>query len=173
MNFGVKASVTSLRDKCGDVLIRVIIYKGAIKPMKIYKTVLLCTLLTILSLPLGCEKTIEEEVIQPIESMYDQKDVAVLEAAVANVRQVRSALMRYPVNSVDNEYPRDTQLYDYDSLREILVSESLPPDMADLMWDPASGINYSSDGISFSLQVRAMTKKNELITATARGVTMQ
>ena len=141
--------------------------------MKIFRTVLLCALLIILSLPLGCEKTIEEEVIQPIESMYDQKDAAVLEAAVTNVRQVRSALMRYPVNSADNEYPKDTQVYDYDSLREILASESLPLDMADLMWDPASGINYTSDGISFSLQVRAMTKKNETITATASGVTTQ
>ena len=118
--------------------------------MKIFKTVLLGTLLIILFLPLGCEKMIEEEVIQPIESMYDQKVVAVLQTAVANVRQVRSALMRYAVGSVDNEYPRDTQVYDYDSLREILASESLPPDMADLMWNPASGFNYSSDGASFS-----------------------
>ncbi len=141
--------------------------------MKLFKTVLLFMLLIILSLPLGCEKMIEEEVIQPVERMYDQKDAAVLEAAVANVRQVRSALMRYPVVSADNEYPKDTQVYDYDSLREILATESLPLDMADLMWDPASGIVYSSDGVSFSLQVRAMTKKSELITATARSVTTQ
>jgi len=138
--------------------------------MKILKTALLFTMLLILSLSLGCEKTIEEEVIQPIESMYGQKDAAALEAAVANVQMIRSALMRYPVISAENEYPRDTQVYDYDSLREILVSANLPTDMADLMWDPASGINYSSDGLFFSFQVRAMTKNNEVITAAANGV---
>lgn len=139
--------------------------------MKPFKTVYLFTLLITLSLPLGCEKTIDEEVIKPVGGMYSQKDKVVLKAAVANAQQVRSALMMYAAGSVDSEYPRDTQVYDYNSLREILASESLPANMADLKWDPASGINYSSDGASFSLQVRAMTKNKELITATASGVT--
>jgi hypothetical protein len=138
--------------------------------MKIYEHILLCTLLLIFSLLLGCEKTVDEDVVQPIESMYGQKDAAAMEAAVANVQMVRSALMRYPAVSMENEYPRDTQIYDYDSLREILVSANLPTSMADLMWDPAFGINYSSDGLSFSFQVRAMTKNNAVITATERGV---
>ena len=139
--------------------------------MKIFKPVFLCCLLIILTFPLGCEKTIDEEMIKPVENMYSQKDEVVLKTAIANVQQVRSALMMYAAGSVDSEYPRDTQLYDYSSLREMLASESLPANMADLKWDPVSGINYSYDGASFSLQVRAMTKNKELITATASGVT--
>ena len=138
--------------------------------MKKFNTVLLCTLLLIFSLPLGCEKTIEEEVVQPVERIVAQKDDAILEAAVSNVRQVRSGLMRYPAVSADNEYPSDIQVFNYDTLRETLTSENLPPNMADLMWDPAFGIDYSSDGLSFTFQVRALTKNNEVITATARGV---
>ena len=138
--------------------------------MKILKIVLLCSLLLTLFIPLGCDKAIEEEVIKPIEGMYDQKDAAALEAAVTNVRQVRSGLMRYPAVSADNEYPSDIQVFNYDTLRETLTSENLPPNMADLMWDPAFGINYSSDGLSFTFQVRALTKKSELITATTNGV---
>ncbi|NOY87162.1 MAG: hypothetical protein GXP52_07680 [Deltaproteobacteria bacterium] len=138
--------------------------------MKTFKTALLCILLITFSLSLGCEKTMDEDVVQPVKSMYNQKDTTMLKTAVANVRQVRSALMMYAAGSADSEYPKDTQVYDYDSLRKILASKSLPPDMADLMWDPAPGINYSSDGASFSLQVRALTKKNEIITATASSV---
>ena len=142
--------------------------------MKILKAVLLCPLLlTLPLLPLGCGNAVEEEVIKPIEHMVEQKDVAVLATAVTNVRQVRSGLMRYPAVSVDNEFPKDTQVVDYDTLREILVSENLSPDMANLMWDPAYGIRYSSDGLSFTFQVQALTRERELITATMRGVEIQ
>lgn len=134
------------------------------------KTVFLIFLLVILSLPLGCEKTIDEEVIKPVENMYSQKDEVILKAAVANVQQVRSTLMMYAAGSADSGYPKGSQVYDYNSLREILPPESLPANMADLKWDPASGINYSSDGASFTLQVRAMTGKKEAITATESGV---
>ncbi len=141
--------------------------------MRKFKTVFLCSLFIILFLPLGCGKTIDEEVIQPVERMYNQKEEVVLKTAVANARQVRSALMMYASGSVDNEYPRDTEVYNYDSLREILASANLPQDMADLKWDPASGINYFSDGASFTLQVVAMTRKKEVVTATASGVTLR
>ncbi|MDF1535809.1 MAG: hypothetical protein P1S46_04810 [bacterium] len=99
-----------------------------LRPEKILRTtILLCAGLVMVCLPCGCERTVEEEVIRPIERMYDQKDAAALEAAVSNVRQVRAALMRYPVTSADNEYPNDAQVYSYDTLREVLAPESLPP----------------------------------------------
>ncbi len=138
--------------------------------MKIFKTASLCALLIVFSLVVGCGKTMDKDVVQPVKSMYSQEDATVLKTAVTNVRQVRSALMTFAAGSANSEYPGDTQVYDYDSLREILPSASLPQDIADLKWDPAAGINYSSDGASFTLQVRALTKKNKLITATAAGV---
>jgi len=140
------------------------------KLMRKLKPIFLCTLLLILSLPLGCEKTIDEEVLKPIEGMHNQKDEVVLKAAVANAQQVRGALMIYAAVSAGSGYPGDTQVYDYSSLREILSSESLPQKMADLKWDPASGFEYSSDGASFAFRIRAMTGKKETITATESGV---
>ena len=135
-----------------------------------YNPAFLITMFLILSLPLGCEKTIDEEIVKPIEGMHNQKDETTLKAAVANAQHVRSSLLMYAVNSADNEYPRETEVYDYGSLREILASASLPQNMADLKWNPASGIQYSSDGASFSLQVTAMTVRKEVITATESGV---
>jgi hypothetical protein len=138
--------------------------------MRTFKVVLVWALFLVLFLPIACERTVEEELIKPVERMVEQRDDAVLEAAVANVRQIRSGLMRYPAVSADNEYPSDIHVFNYDTLRETLSSENLPPNMADLMWDPAFGMNYSSDGLSFTFQVRALTKESELITATTRGV---
>ena len=108
--------------------------------MKISKYTLLLALLIIPLLSLGCEKTIDEEIVKPIEGMHNQKDQFTLKAAVANVQQVRSTLMMYAAGSADSGYPRDSQVYDYRSLRDILPPESLPANMADLKWDPASGI---------------------------------
>jgi hypothetical protein len=119
----------------------------------------------------ACERTIEEEVIKPIESMYGQKDVARALAAESNVRTVRAALMRYPATSPSNQYPGDMDIYDYGTLREVLADENLPPDMTELMWDAGFGVTYTSDGYSFTLQVKALTTGRETITATPNGVT--
>jgi hypothetical protein len=120
----------------------------------------------------GCERTIEEEVVQPIEAIYGQKSAASLEAAVANVRIVRSALMRYPATSSDNLYPDDMVITGYDSLREILTDENLPVDMGELLWDPSYGIRYMSDGYGFTFEVHALSG-GKVITATPRGVTVE
>ena len=117
----------------------------------------------------ACEKTLEEEVIKPIERMYGQKSIATSQAAVSNVQTVRAALMRYPAISSANEYPGEMEIFDYGSLRDVLADENLPPDMVELMWDPANGITYISDGYSFTFQVRSVS--GETITATTNGVT--
>jgi len=119
----------------------------------------------------GCEKAVEEEVIKPIEMMYGQKNIATAEAAISNVRTVRAALMRYPALSESNEYPGEMEMFNYDSLREVLVDENLPPDMTELMWDPSFGFTYRSDGYTFTFEVRALSGEREIITATPGGVT--
>ncbi|MCJ7500157.1 hypothetical protein MUP29_07860 [bacterium] len=118
----------------------------------------------------GCEKTIEEDVIKPIEMMVGQKSAAAAQVAVSNVNNVRAALMRYPAVSPANEYPDDMDLYDYSTLREILADANLPADMTELMWDPAHGISYRSDGYTFTFEVRALSGDRETITATVNGV---
>ena len=125
--------------------------------------------LTLLFLFPACEKTIDEEVIKPVEMMVGQKGKAASLAAVANAQNVRSALMRYPAISPSNEYPGDMDIYDYDTLRQTLSDAGLPQNMAELMWDPAHGINYRSDGTSFNLEVKALS--GETIVATPGGVT--
>jgi len=113
----------------------------------------------------------EEEVIKPIEMMVGQKSAAAAEAAITNVRTVRAALMRYPAISASNEYPGDMDIYDYRSLREVLADENLPPDMAELLWDPAFGVTYRSDGYTFTFEVKAISADGGIITATPGGVT--
>lgn len=120
----------------------------------------------------GCERTVEEEVVQPIEAIYSRKGAASLEAAAANVRMVRASLMRYPATSPDNLYPTDTVIVDYESLREVLTDANLPPDMAQLMWDPFHGIRYMSDGYTFTFEVRALSG-SRAITATPNGLTVE
>jgi hypothetical protein len=127
--------------------------------------------LSIFLLLTGCEKTMEEDVIKPIEMMVRQKSAAAAQVAVSNVNNVRAALMRYPAVSPSNEYPEDMDLYDYSTLREILADANLPADMTELMWDPAHGITYRSDGYSFTFEVRALSGDRETITATVNGVT--
>ena len=117
----------------------------------------------------GCEKTVEEEVVAPIEMMVGQKGAATSLAAETNVRTVRAALMRYPATSPANQYPGDMDITDYEALRELLPDENLSADMTELMWDPAYGIRYQSDGNTFSFQVKALS--GEVITATERGIT--
>jgi len=119
----------------------------------------------------ACEKMVEDEVIKPIESMYGQKSVATSQAALSNVQTVRAALMRYPAVSSSNEYPGEMEIFDYASLRDVLADENLPPDMAELMWDPGFGITYISDGYSFTLTVKALSTEQETITATPKGIT--
>ena len=118
----------------------------------------------------GCEKTMEEDVIKPIEMMVGQKSAAAAQVAVSNVNNVRASLMRYPAVSPSNEYPGDMDLYDYSTLREILADANLPADMTELMWDPAYGIIYRSDGYTFTFEVRALSGDRETITATVNGV---
>ena len=118
----------------------------------------------------ACERTVEEDIIKPIEMMVGQKSAAAAEAAIANVRTVRAALMRYPAVSASNEYPGEMDIYDYRTLREILADANLPPDMSELMWDPAYGISYRSDGYTFTFEVRALSGDRETITATPNGV---
>ena len=118
----------------------------------------------------ACEKTMEEDVIKPIEMMVGQKSAAAVLVAVSNVNNVRAALMRYPAVSPSNEYPGDMDIYDYRTLRQVLTDANLPPDMAELMWDPAHGINYRSDGTTFTFEVRALSGDQEIITATPGGV---
>jgi hypothetical protein len=120
----------------------------------------------------GCERTIEEEVVQPIEAIYGQKNVASLETALSNVRTVRSALMRYPATSSENLYPEDMKIIGYDSLRQVLTDENLPADMSELMWDPSYGISYLSDGYTFKFKVRALGGE-KVITATPNGVKVE
>ena len=119
----------------------------------------------------ACERTMEEEVIKPIEMMYGQKNVATALAAESNVRTVRAALLRYPATSPTNQYPGDMDIYDYRTLRDVLPDENLPPDMAELMWDPASGVTYRSDGYTFTFEVKALSADGGIITATPGGVT--
>ena len=119
----------------------------------------------------GCEKTVEEEVIKPIEMMYGQKNVATVLAAESNVRTVRAALLRYPTTSPTNQDPGDMDIYDYRTLRDVLPDENLPPDMAELMWDSAFGVTYRSDGYTFTFEVRALSADGEIITATPGGIT--
>lgn len=135
-----------------------------------------CQIMTILfifaALVPGCERTVEQEVIQPIKAMHGQKEAASLEAALANVRIVRSALMRYPVISSENLYPADTAITGYDSLRDVLTDENLPGDMSDLMWDPSYGVRYTSDGYTFTFQVKT-AGDGKVITATTNGVKVE
>jgi len=119
----------------------------------------------------ACEKTVEEEVIKPIEMMYGQKNVATALAAESNVRTVRAALLRYPTTSPTNQYPGDMDIYDYRTLRDVLPDENFPPDMAELMWDPAFGVTYRSDGYTFTFEVKALSADGEIITATPGGIT--
>jgi hypothetical protein len=141
--------------------------------MNRFKCYLIFTLIpfSFLLLFSGCEKTVEEDVIKPIEMMYGQKSVATALAAESNVRTVRAALLRYPATSPTNQYPGDMDIYDYRTLREVLVDENLPPDMTELMWDPAFGVTYRSDGYTFTFEVRALSGDSEIITATPGGVT--
>ncbi|MDT8396220.1 MAG: hypothetical protein RRA32_07245 [bacterium] len=83
-----------------------------LRPEKILRTtILLCAGLVMVCLPCGCERTVEEEVIRPIERMYDQKDAAALEAAVSNVRPEGGFYVLLP------KYP-DTRLPDLWMLRQ-------------------------------------------------------
>lgn len=116
----------------------------------------------------ACEKKIEEEIIQPVEMMVSQKGKAASLAAVTNVQTVRAALLRFPANSPTSQYPGDMDIYDYAALRELLVDENLPSEMAELMWDPAYGVRYQSDGYTFTFKVR--TFSGETITATPGGI---
>ena len=134
--------------------------------------VLLLLLLSVTAMVLGCERTVEEEVVQPIESMHGQKEVASLETAVANIRTVRSALMRYPATSSENLYPDNMTVTDYDSLREVLADENLPFNIETLLWDPSFGISYISDGYTFTLEVKALSG-GKMITATPNGVKVE
>lgn len=109
--------------------------------------------------------------IKPIEMMYGQKSVAAALAAETNVRTVRAALMRYPATSPTNQYPGDMDIYDYRTLREVLADENLPAEMTELMWDAGIGIKYTSDGNSFTFQVKALSGERETITATPKGIT--
>jgi len=120
----------------------------------------------------GCEKTIDEEVVRPIEAMHGQKEVASIETAMANVQAVRSALMRYPATSTENLYPSEMDITGYDSLREVLADAGLPGNMADLMWDPFYGIRYASDGYTFTFQVKA-AGNGKVVTATPSGVEVE
>ena len=128
-------------------------------------------LLSILIITPACERTMEEDVIKPIEMMYGQKSVAAALAAETNVRTVRAALMRYPATSPTNQYPGDMDIYDYRTLREVLADENLPAEMTELMWDAGIGIKYTSDGNSFTFQVKALSGERETITATPKGIT--
>lgn len=117
----------------------------------------------------ACEKKIEEDVIQPIEMMVGQKSTATSLAAESNVFTVRAALLRYPATSPTNQYPGDMDIYDYETLRELLVDENLPTSIGELMWDPGYGVMYQSDGHTFTFEVRALS--GETITATPEGIT--
>ena len=117
----------------------------------------------------ACERTVEEEVIAPLESLVEQKSAASLETSVINVRTVRAALMRFPVNSPENLYPDDRDVFDYESLRYTLTDENLPPDMSELMWDSSYGVVYHSDGYTFTFEVRALGNGG-IISATPGGV---
>ena len=102
----------------------------------------------------GCEKTVEEDIIQPVEMMVGQKSKAANLAAETNVQTVRAALQRYPSTSPTNQYPGDMDISDYDTLRELLAGENLPDSMDELMWDPAYEVRYESDGYTFTFEVR-------------------
>jgi len=119
----------------------------------------------------SCDRTVEEEVIKPVELMYGQKNAAADQVAATNVQTVRAALMRYPATSPSGQYPGDMDIYDYGSLRETLSDANLPQNIAELMWDPAYGITYRSDGSTFTFEVRALTKDREIISATPGGIT--
>jgi hypothetical protein len=129
-------------------------------------TLLSFTFFLILS---GCEKTVEEDVIQPIEMMAGQKSAAASLAAESNVRIIRAALLRYPAASSTNQYPGDMDIYDYETMRELLADENLPASIGELMWEPAYGVRYHSDGYTFTFQVKALS--GETITATPEGIT--
>ena len=117
----------------------------------------------------GCEKKIEEDIIQPVEMMVGQKGKASSLAARTNVQAVRAALMRYPAVSGTNEYPGDMDIYDYTTLRQTLADANLPADISEAMWDPAYGVSYRSQGADFTFEVKALS--GETIVATAGGVT--
>jgi len=119
----------------------------------------------------SCQNAVEEDVIKPVETMYGQKGVAADLAAFTNVQTVRAALMRYPATHPSGRYPGDMDIYDYPSLRETLPEANLPGDMAELMWDPAYGIRYRSDGSSFTFEAKALSGEREVLTATPGGVT--
>ena len=117
----------------------------------------------------ACEKKIEEDIIQPVEMMVGQKGKAASLAATTNVQTVRAALIRYPAVSGTSEYPGDMDIYDYETLRGLLVDENLPTSIGELMWDPGYGVRYQSDGHTFTFEVRALS--GETITATPEGIT--
>jgi hypothetical protein len=121
----------------------------------------------------GCGDAVEKEVVQPVENMLEGRDRATLEAASANVRTIRMALMRYPTTSPDDLFPSNGDIFDYESLREVLAGTNLPEDMADLKWDESYGIEYDSDGYQFRFSVKAGTRDRETITATPAGVTVR
>ena len=121
---------------------------------------------------LGCGSKGSSSDSNPVVQAYKGKDKAALQVAAANVRSVKSALMGYVSQSADGLYPQTFDIYEYDDLRKLLPQANLPPSMAALKWDASSGIQYESDGTTFTFSVTALTSNRETITATPREVTV-
>ncbi len=138
----------------------------------IFRGVVLMLLTAGIALSPGCGNSGQSSNSNPVVEAHRGKDKATLQAAAANVRTVKSALIGYRGQSVDGLYPRTFDVYEYDDLRRLLPQANLPPDMAALKWDPAAGIQYDSDGTTFTFSVTALTSNKETITATPREVTV-
>ncbi len=138
----------------------------------ISRGVVLMLLAVGIALSPGCGNSGISSDSNPIVDAHRGKDKATLLAATTNVRTVRSALMGYLAQSADGRYPQTFDIYEFDDLRRLLPQANLPPDMTTLKWDPAGGIQYDSDGTTFSFSVTALTSNKETITATPREVTV-
>ncbi len=138
----------------------------------ISRGVVLILLTAGIALSPGCGNSGVSSDSNPVIDAYRGKDKATLLAAATNVRAVKSALIGYRAQSADGLYPQTFDIYEFDDLRRLLPQANLPPDMTALKWDPAAGIQYDSDGTTFSFSVTALTSNRETITATPQDVTV-
>ncbi len=136
------------------------------------RNVSLILLIAVMAIFLGCGNSGQSSNSNPVVEALRGKDKATLQAAAANVRTVKSALIGYQAQSSDGLYPRTFDIYGYDDLRKLLPQANLPLSMDALKWDPTAGIQFDSDGTTFSFSVTALTSNKETITATPQEVTI-
>ena len=105
-----------------------------------------------------------------IPNFLDLKDKAIFGTAKANVDVLRSVLASYAADSPWNRYPTGTM--DYATIKAMLPEANLPPAETDAKWTTNSfTYNGGTLGTSFTINVNASDRANDLITGTPSGIT--